>query len=432
MRKDFGIEQIFFQNLHKLLIRKGEHVLLALSGGLDSMCLLRLAIEAGLNITAFHYNFRLRGAESDLDELLVTRECRKLKIPLIVKRASRKDFASSGIQSKARELRYKAIEDLYSRGYFRAVFTAHHADDIAETVLMNLSRGTGISGLKGLPVSRAYIIRPLFNLSKKAIASYAKKKRIAWREDQSNASLKYRRNVFRNAIIPQLEKTLPGIGSGLSKSALQVSSEWDNFHFLLEKMKNRGTTEFGSFQVFYPGELITSPHPHALGLRLFPEWNLSAVQWSDLIKALLSSRSGAHFFGKNHEVLVYKSLIFFRKKTDSLPLVRIDTSIHHCFDFIFFSFFHGRVCGFPSFNLPANSPLNICTPSPGDRLVFPDGSQKSLLKVLHKEAIHPWYRTSWPVFKNPENQILAVPGYFSFTDSLFYSPETEVAFWSWL
>ena len=431
MRKDFGLEQIFRRNLQRFNIAAGDNVLIAISGGLDSMSLLKLALEAGLHVSAFHYNYGLRGHDSLLDQILIEKECKKLQIPLFLKVASDHDFsAHAGIQVRARELRYNALEDCFIKGSFKAVFTAHHADDIAETVLMNLSRGTGISGLKGIPVSRSYIIRPLFNINKKAILNYAQWRGLAWREDQSNRSDKYTRNLFRNTVLPELEKSVPGLKSGLSKSALQVSSEWENFHFLIEKWRLSFVHECGPFQLYDPSELLAAPHPDAMGLRLFPEWNLSGVQWKDLIKALRVGRSGACFSGKYHDVMVYKSLIFYRAKSVSLPTNVFKNGLPDFFSFGNFSFMRGKKAGMPSFSLPNAAVINIKTPVQGQKLIFPDGVEKSLLKTLHKEAIHPWIRAAWPVFCDEQNAILAVPGFFSLTKSLQSENENDQVF-SW-
>lgn len=433
MRTDYGLESIFRQNLRQFGLKPGDHILIALSGGVDSMCLLKLSMEAGLNVSAFHFNYGLRGDESDKDQWMVQAECKKLNVPILLKKASVNAFSStSGLQSKARELRYKAIEEIFRNGFFKAVFTAHHSDDIAETVLMNLARGAGISGLKGLPVSRSYIIRPLFNISKSAILNYAELKALVWREDASNLTNKYTRNIFRNTLLPELEKSVPGLKRGLSKSALQVSSEWENFIFLAESFKQSFVFPGLHFDILDPGSLSQAPHPEALGLRLFPEWNLSETQWKDILKALKEHRSGAFFKTKSHEILVYKSRLFFHQHATSSPIQTFNSPLPLSFSLGHFSFFQNDQPDLPCFSLPAERHIEVRLPSEGQRFLDAGNKTKSTLQILHKHQVHPWLRREWPVFCSSNQTVLALPGFLEYENSALYQPGEPLVKYQWI
>lgn len=433
MEKHSGLEKIFFQNLRRFKISPGDKVLVALSGGLDSMCLLHLALKARLSVSAFHYNYGLRGIESSLDQLLIEKHCQKHGIPLFLKIAVSADFSSKkGIQAKARDLRYNAFDDYYRHHSFKAVFTAHHADDIAETMLMNLARGAGISGLKGIPVSRAFILRPLFNLAKSDILNYASNQGLTWREDASNYSDLYTRNIFRNKVIPGLENLMPQLKTGLSKSARQVSEEWENFQFLLGKVKHDFSFHFENFSVFKTELFCAAPEPVALGLRLFPEWNLSETQWQNLVEALSKGRSGAKFFSENHEILVYKNHLFFRKKIEKpekkwLEPLKIDSFYHGNFQFM-----KGSVPGLPKLALPKVPKLFLKNPEKGDLVSFGNSPSQSLIEILHQKRLHPWMREEWPVFCDQNFKIVAVPGIFGIEDSPHNNKQSTPAFFSWL
>lgn len=202
-----------FQN--KLLKKYGKilskKLLLAVSGGIDSMVLLDLMQKSKLNISVAHCNFCLRGEESDEDERFVTDYCKEKSIPIYVKQFDTQKIAyqnKQSIQIAARELRYQWFFELKNEYGFDFIAIAHHLDDSLETFFINLSRGTGIEGLTGIRENEN-IIRPLLDFSRKEIEHYAKQNDIKWREDSSNYSDKYLRNTIRHNIVP-LFKELNG------------------------------------------------------------------------------------------------------------------------------------------------------------------------------------------------------------------------------
>jgi tRNA(Ile)-lysidine synthase len=189
-----------------------QKLLLAVSGGLDSMVLLNLCNALNLDIAVAHCNFNLRGNESDADTLLVKNEAERLKLTCHIEHFNTEDYATDkkvSIQIAARELRYHWFEEVLNKFDYDYVLTAHHLNDDIETFIINLTRGTGLDGLSGIPKINQNILRPLLPFSREDIHAYALTHNVKWREDASNASDKYLRNSIRHHIIPKLEDLNP-------------------------------------------------------------------------------------------------------------------------------------------------------------------------------------------------------------------------------
>ena len=187
-------------------------ILLAVSGGLDSMVLWHLVEKHGFSYAVAHVNYQLRGDASMADEELVSRQAKKLKVALEVKRADVAAYQkvhSGSTQMAARDLRYGWFQQLCKEKGYDYVFTAHHQDDQIETFFLNLSRGTSLKGLKGMSLQNGNIIRPLLHVSKAELLAYAKKEGVKWREDESNTTNAYKRNFIRNEIIPLFQQVNP-------------------------------------------------------------------------------------------------------------------------------------------------------------------------------------------------------------------------------
>ena len=188
---------------------KQKKVLLAVSGGLDSMVLVYLFQQLHYEIGVAHCNFQLRGLESFEDQNFIQNYAKANSIPIFITQFDTQAFAQDyklSIQVAARELRYNWFYELLETQNFDYVLTAHHADDNLETFLINLSRGTGLDGLTGIPEQNDKVIRPLLAFSRQEIEVYAKAHAIQWREDSSNASDKYLRNKIRHDVVPILKE----------------------------------------------------------------------------------------------------------------------------------------------------------------------------------------------------------------------------------
>ena len=222
-----NLEKKFKANLDRLGIPEGESVLIAVSGGVDSMVLMHLAKRAGLKPMVAHANFKLRDAESEADEAFVKAGCEALNIPFFTKTLSLQGL-SSDIQGKARKLRYHWFSELMEENTIRFIFTAHHLDDRLETFFINFLRGTGLKGLKSIPERNIRIYRPLLPYRKAELIAYAKEKGIEWRDDSSNEKDVYLRNRIRQQVIPVLE-SLDENAVDLAGRSLEFLAEADTY-----------------------------------------------------------------------------------------------------------------------------------------------------------------------------------------------------------
>ena len=196
---------------------KGKTILVGLSGGADSVCLTHALKSAGFSVAAAHVNHSLRGDESDGDEEFVKEFCKKLDIPLFIKKADVKKTAKEngrGLEDEGRIVRYGFFESVDIPG--KVIATAHNKGDFAETVFLNLLRGSG--GLRGIP-EREGIIRPLINVSRSEIEEYCKDNNLSFRTDSSNLSTDYTRNKIRLDIIPKLREINPSVEDAIMRAA---------------------------------------------------------------------------------------------------------------------------------------------------------------------------------------------------------------------
>lgn len=223
---------------HTGLISRGQRLLLAVSGGIDSMALLhmfhRLKDEWNLELTVAHINHQLRGRESDDDEEFVRQHSSRLTIPFVSQRVDVKRYQQEHnctVQVAARALRYRALNELREQVGAEWIVTAHNANDNAETVLMNIIRGSGLHGLTGIPARNLQqrCIRPLLTLTRHDIERYVQEYHIPYRNDSSNNTLHYERNIIRNVVLPELEKryrrNMVDILNALSLMALQLEQQ---------------------------------------------------------------------------------------------------------------------------------------------------------------------------------------------------------------
>lgn len=186
-----------------------KQLLVATSGGMDSMVLVNLFQKLNFNFALAHCNFQLRNSESDADEKFVNNYAKQHNIRCFTTKFDTKNYSEVhklSTQVAARNLRYNWFNDILIQEKYDYIITAHHADDVAETFMINLSRGTGLDGLTGIPSQNGNIIRPMLPFSRKEIENYATENQLVWREDSSNASDKYIRNKIRHHIVPVLKE----------------------------------------------------------------------------------------------------------------------------------------------------------------------------------------------------------------------------------
>lgn len=197
-------------------------ILLALSGGADSVALLLMLLEQGVHPIAAHCNFHLRGAESDRDEQFVRQLCCEQGVTLHVQHFDTQTEAQStgeSIEMAARRLRYAWFEELRQQEGLDYICTAHHRDDQVETVLLNLVRGTGLAGLRGMRPIQGHICRPLLDISREELHQYLQRRGQSWVEDSSNTDVQYQRNLIRHEVLPQLRRLNPQADSHIAQAA---------------------------------------------------------------------------------------------------------------------------------------------------------------------------------------------------------------------
>ncbi|MFL5729792.1 MAG: tRNA lysidine(34) synthetase TilS [Cytophagaceae bacterium] len=216
-----------------------ERVILAVSGGIDSICMAGLFSEAKYNFAMAHCNFGLRGEESEADEEFVRKAAKKYKVPVFVQHFHTAEFAEKekiSIQMAARELRYAWFNELLLKEKYDKVAVAHHRNDVLETMLLNLVRGTGIAGLHGISAQKGKIVRPMLFADREQIMDYVAEKNLGWREDSSNESNKYSRNLLRNEVVPLLKKLNPDLENTITQTTEKISAAEKVYQEYIEKL----------------------------------------------------------------------------------------------------------------------------------------------------------------------------------------------------
>lgn len=215
-----------------------DKVLLAFSGGLDSRCLLELLLELGFQPELAHCNFKLRGEAADKDEQFCRDLASSKGLKIHVKSFKTESYAQTeklSIQMAARELRYRFFASLMESEGYRAVLTAHHADDQIETMLFKLARGSALEGVTGIPAQRGFYHRPLLDIYRSELEDYAQSKNLHWREDLSNQDDKYLRNAYRLHLIPKWENLQANLKGKLLRSSELLKEQNQSLNSLLQE-----------------------------------------------------------------------------------------------------------------------------------------------------------------------------------------------------
>ena len=282
---------------------KEKKLLIAISGGIDSVVLTHLLSALNFNISLAHCNFNLRNTESDLDTVFVKKVAKELKIKCFTTSFETKKIAQENKESTqvaARNLRYNWFQEILEAHNFDYVLTAHHADDNLETFLINLTRGSGLDGFTGIPEINGNIIRPLLKFSRIEILSYAKENKLSWREDKSNAATKYVRNKIRHKILPVLKEINPSLLDTFSKTLENLKESKQLIDDSIEEISKKVILKEHGVVKFRIHEIQQLSNPKAYLYELLKGHNFT--EFKDIYN-LLAAQSGKQVFSKTHALL---------------------------------------------------------------------------------------------------------------------------------
>ncbi|MCU0322836.1 MAG: tRNA lysidine(34) synthetase TilS [Chitinophagaceae bacterium] len=323
------------------------HLVLAVSGGVDSVVLTDLVFKVGFDFTIAHCNFQLRGAASDNDEQFVKSLGEKYDKEVLVKHFDTQAYADnnkSSIQVAARELRYAWFEEIVNREqlvvsnqpthhspFTTHLLTAHHADDNIETVLMNIFRGTGISGLHGILPTQGKLIRSLLFANKASIIEYAQQHNLSWVEDASNATDKYSRNFFRHKIIPLVKEVYQNGEENLLANIERWKEVEQVYNQSIQLTKSK-LVELKGNEVHIPVLKLQKQQPlNTITYEIVKEYGFTAAQVNDIIQ-LLKADNGKFVASATHRIIRNRNWIIIAPVASTVALNILieekDESIH--------------------------------------------------------------------------------------------------------
>jgi tRNA(Ile)-lysidine synthase len=311
-------QQYIFE--HQLFSPK-DTLLLAVSGGVDSVALCELCKQSGYRFVIAHCNFKLRGEESERDVLFVQQLAEAYNVPFFIKEFDTAAYAAShklSIQEAARELRYGWFEELigglksevedpqksthHSLLTTHHLVTAHHLDDNIETMLMHFFRGTGIHGLRGMLPKQGIIVRPLLFARKQELKEFAGANKLSWVEDSSNALDKYSRNYFRNQVIPLIQKIYPEAESNLAGNLRRFADMEMLYEQAIEGHKKK-LLEYKQHEVHIPVLKLQKSAPlHTIVYEIIKVYGFTPAQTDEVIR-LLHSESGRYVQSATHRII---------------------------------------------------------------------------------------------------------------------------------
>lgn len=285
------------------LFQPKDKLLLAVSGGVDSVVMCELCKQAGFDFVIAHCNFQLRGEESDKDENFVRELAGKYNVEIFVKKFMTEKYAEEkkmSIQVSARELRYGWFSSFIGEES-KYILTAHHANDNIETLLMNFFKGTGINGLQGILPKQSYIIRPLLFAKKEELLEFAKENDLKYVEDSSNASDKYTRNYFRNQLIPSIQKVFPQTEENLLHNIQRFSEIGILYQQSIDLHKKKLLEKKGE-EIHIPVLKLLKSQPLAtIVYEIIKDLGFTSHQAQEVIK-LLKSDSGKYVQSPSHKI----------------------------------------------------------------------------------------------------------------------------------
>ena len=297
----------------KSLFKKEDKLILGISSGADSVCLMHILLVLGYKFNLAHCNFNLRGNESDEDEVFIRKLAKEYQLQLHCKNFDTKKYASENkisVQMAARDLRYSWFYDLLESEDAKYIAIAHHTNDDIETFFINLVRGSGLKGLLGIKSKTDSIVRPLMAVSRSEIEIYLEKNEIYFREDSTNTSMKYLRNKIRHELIPLLAEMNPSIQETISDEIKILEGVAEIYYKKMEQVRKIIIqNKEGTIQLRISDLLALNP----LNNYLYELLSLYGFSTIDKIAEALKGQSGKQFFSSSHQLLVDREFILISK-----------------------------------------------------------------------------------------------------------------------
>jgi len=309
------------------LCQQSDRILLGLSGGKDSVLLLHLLAESGYDIGIAHAHFGLRDVDADLDLQLAREYASSFSLPFYVQHFSTKQYASDhgvSIQMAARALRYAWFEELRLKEGYDLIATAHHLDDHVETFLLNLVRGMGLQGLRGILPKREVLIRPLLFAEVAEVKDEIERRKLKYREDVSNASDKYARNKVRLRVMPLLTELNPQVQQSMAKSISLLKASHDLARAYAEAFRHKEFKPYSTqgYQIDLQA-LRTLTAPEIMDYLLFEPFGFSATILADFRRSIERPRVGAVFESADYTLSIDRERALLQKRKGTLSEVII-------------------------------------------------------------------------------------------------------------
>jgi len=291
-------------------------VLVACSGGLDSVVLVYMLRALNFNVAIAHCNFKLRGQESEEDAMFVKSLAEELECTFWLKTFDTAEIADKqkeSIQVTARNLRYEWFHSLVKKHQYTAILTAHHLDDSLETFFINMVRGTGLRGLVGIPSNNSNVFRPLLKFTREEIKNYAVSHSINWREDSSNSKTEYLRNAIRHNVVPELIKADKRLYGNFEKTLGHLNSSLKLIEDYVELVSNNVWIKNSFGSELDIEKLKTYPNFDLLLYELLKPYGFTS--WDDVID-LVDAQSGKQLFSENYRLIKDRGVLLLVKRED--------------------------------------------------------------------------------------------------------------------
>jgi len=322
----------------KSLFKREDKLILGISGGADSVCLMHILLALGCSFELTHCNFNLRGEESDADEDFVKDLAKKYQLKIHVKHFDTLAYAAKNkisTQMAARDLRYAWFDKLMIKSSAKYLAIAHHANDDIETFFINLVRGSGLKGFLGIKEKNNLIVRPLLVVSRLEIEQYLKERDIVFREDSSNASVKYLRNKIRHELMPLLAEMNPSIQETVKDEMRILEGVAQVYDAKVEEVRKDLTQEKNGIVQFEISALLALNPLHNYLYELLSPYGFYTVE---AISKALKGKSGKQFFSTTHQLVVDRENIFIsllNKENEVFNITEKNTSLVNPLDIKF-------------------------------------------------------------------------------------------------